>query len=308
MQLSTKLRTLAGAALVAFLLVPGLRAGAKGPASPPGMIVYVCGARLNSLCRVGVDGRNPRTLVRANSTSFYATPSLSADGTRLAYVFANRAYAADPLGRNQHLLSDGFVEAVSLRPDGQRILLLTPVRLCPGPLGCPFIGTTGTLVDWSGADAHRRPGFFAGADWLSPGRFIAISAHEPSSLLTVPAVGCCGRVFLEAARLRFGEIAVSPDGETFAVSTYATAGSSVDIYLIDRRTKAMRRFSPPARSSHNDLYYSPAWSPDGKWLVFVRQNARRPLQRMLMIARAVPGSQMVSLGVLGVQPAWGSSS
>jgi Tol biopolymer transport system component len=61
----------------------------------------------------------------------------------------------------------------------------------------------------------------------------------------------------------------SPDGSHFAFVWDGSAGQNVDIYVQTTSSSEPKRLT-----SHLWLDFSPAWSPDGKWIAFLRRSPR----------------------------------
>jgi hypothetical protein len=279
-------------------------AAVAGPAIRlPGAIVYVCGNENSALCRVAPDGTRRETLQRSPG-SYFESPSISLDGRRLAVVVGGEAYLGD--GAAAHLVKTPPAQAsrVSLRPDGKLALLLTIVRPCARQ-PCSSYGYTGTIFDSQNGQARDRPSYVSDADWLSKDHLIAIAREPDGVLLTLPASGCCGRVFLSDPRWIFLGISVSPSGETIAVSAKLRSGSGAYVLLISRRSKEVLFLRPVRQQPPFPYHYAPQWSPDGRWLVMVEL---RPGQDrgLLVVARAIPNAAISRIGVAGSSPTWGS--
>jgi hypothetical protein len=114
-RIGVKLLAVAGAA-AAFVL---------SPAPAGAVIVYVCGPN-NNLCRINSDGSGQSQLTSdaTASANEYQTPSLSQDGTKLAFVQGNAAYssAQDATGRTN--LNAGDAVLTAMRPDGGRVAVI----------------------------------------------------------------------------------------------------------------------------------------------------------------------------------------
>jgi len=191
------------------------------------------------------------------------------------------------------------VDRLSLGPDGQRLLLLNYVPICPPSRPrCEQYGFTGATVGWSGGHPTPRPSALRSVDWLSPRTLIGVSAYDRGSLLTLPLSGCCGRFFLRQSEWHFNSIAVSPDGKTVAAAAVRRIGSESAILLIVRKK---RNFDVLVKST-SAVYDHPAWSPDGRWLVFSNFG-----QGSLFVAPAVRAAHITKLPVVGSEPTWGAS-
>src|SRR6185436_1878431 len=86
-------------------------------------IVYRCGSAFENLCRFTFDGAPPAQLTSDGKPGgpLYASPSLSADGSKLAFTFGNDVFLADRDASNR---SDRFARRailVALRPDGGQV-------------------------------------------------------------------------------------------------------------------------------------------------------------------------------------------
>ncbi|MFN2469326.1 MAG: hypothetical protein ABR521_14500 [Gaiellaceae bacterium] len=218
-------------------------------------------------------------------------------------MIGTKAYVGDGAAARLTDLPAAEAERVSLRSDGQRALLLRRVRLCTRQ-PCVRYGYTGAIVDWQSGRSYERPMYVADADWLASAQLVAISGHNTRLLLTLPASGCCGRVFFADDAWIFLTLSVSPDGETVAVSAIRASGSGAYILLVSRGTKEVRLLRPLRRRPPFPYHYTPQWSPDGRWLVLVE---RRPGDEtsILAVARAVPDAPVKALGVAGSSPTWG---
>ena len=99
-------------------------------------IVYRCGNDFENLCRFTFDGARPKQLTSDGKPDgpLYTSPSLSADGTKMAFTFGNFAYTADGNAANKVQRSDRQVVLASLRPDGGKLAtieLLLNRAVCP---------------------------------------------------------------------------------------------------------------------------------------------------------------------------------
>ncbi len=127
--------------------------------------------------------------------------------------------------------------------------------------------------NWVRLTTH--PGNDVNPVWSPDGRTIAFyrSAPESDGIFLVPALGGAERKLTDAWANRFGFgshtwIHWSPDGKWLVVSDKASAEERFSLFLLSPETGEKRRLTSPPVSVVGDC--SPAFSPDGRWLAFVR--------------------------------------
>ena len=131
------------------------------------------------------------------------------------------------------------------------------VKLVAG--GRPLRLTTNPAVD-------SRPA------WSPDDNQIAFLRRSEGSggIFLVPPIGGVERKLAESPHLRAG-LSWSPDGKFLAVSDRTSPQEPFAIFLVSVESGEKRRLtSPPAQSLAD---HSPAFSPDGRTLAFVRQSA-----------------------------------
>jgi Tol biopolymer transport system component len=69
----------------------------------------------------------------------------------------------------------------------------------------------------------------------------------------------------------FCSLSWSPDGKTLALSSRSSAEELVGIFLLPLQTRVPRRLTTPPADHRGD--FLPTFSPDGRWLAFVRDRA-----------------------------------
>jgi Tol biopolymer transport system component/DNA-binding winged helix-turn-helix (wHTH) protein len=172
---------------------------------------------------------------------------------------------------------------------------VVPLTTYPGRESQPAFSPDGNQIAfvWSGAkddntDVYVRlvdggnwvrltddPGDDVNPVWSPDGRTIAFYRSSPDGdgIFLVPALGGAERKLagVWANRFGFGShtwIHWSPDGRWLAVSDKTSAEEAFSISLLSPETGEKRRVTSPPASVVGDC--SPAFSPDGKQLAFVR--------------------------------------
>jgi Tol biopolymer transport system component/DNA-binding winged helix-turn-helix (wHTH) protein len=120
-----------------------------------------------------------------------------------------------------------------------------------------------------------HPGDDVNPVWSPDGRTIAFyrSAADGDGIFVMPALGGAERKLASvwANRFGFGSHAWlhwSPDGKWLVVSDKASSEEPFSLFLLSPETGEKRRLTSPPASIIGDC--SPAYSPDGKTLAFVR--------------------------------------
>jgi Tol biopolymer transport system component len=132
------------------------------------------------------------------------------------------------------------------------------------------------LVDggnWVRLTSH--PGDDVNPVWSPDGRTIAFyrSTNDGDGVFLIPSLGGAERKLSETWANRFGFgthtwLHWSPDGKWLVLSDKASAQEPFGLYLLSPETGERRRLTSPPASVIGDC--SPAFSPDGKLLAFVR--------------------------------------
>jgi hypothetical protein len=255
-------------------------------AAPAGaVIVYTCGA---NLCRINSNGSNRVQLTtdgQPGTSMVYGGPSLSRNGTKLAFVFNNQVIVsnANATGRGTPFASTAFVAL--MRPDGGQVAEIeetfstVPFQVCTYNLdgtgrNCPY-GTSS--AGWA-PDNNLLISVSAGAP-----NFEREICHEPQN--NPPCADDPAHNLYDPA--------VSPNGSTLAVTVADGSAVSGHIALYNYATGQFERNLTMGTADEH-----PTWSADGKEVAFQRGN-----QIYVIGAAAAPGSE--HLLTTGTEPTWG---
>lgn len=292
-----------------WLLIALLLATASPAAAEESFIVYACGDGYANLCRIQPDGSGPRTLTSDGQRggSVYTAPSLSRDGTRLAFNFANKTYVTDgdPMRRGEAVAQNATL--VALRPDGNWLATTETFpeqTMVPGPTGPTFFSTftpfiiTYNLTTAQRSMTRRLPGTLAwsGERIVSSGQ--ATPTKRQTLCLLKPDNVTCERQLAEDTSRDLLDPAVSPDASLLAVAACAQPKrAACNLALYGMATGARLR---DTTAGPDDTL--PAWSPDGASLVFTRGG-----DLFVVAADGAPGSERLLVRG-GRQPTWGGSA
>ena len=104
-----------------------------------------------------------------------------------------------------------------------------------------------------------------GLAWSPDGRSLAFNRRGANGgIFTIPALGGPERKLTDLS----GEFDWSPDGEMLAIVDRPTPDSTSQIILLTIASGATRILTTPPSGYHGDR--SPAWSPDGRAIAFIR--------------------------------------
>jgi serine/threonine-protein kinase len=212
----------------------------------------------------------PRVLIGqtapvTNDPGLEIDPALSPDGSLLAYAvgpqFATRIYVRQTLGGRPVPVGDSGgpgQRGPRWSPDGHRILYVVNSRVMVVPaLG----GQAQQLVQ------HRD--VVTGADWSPDGKQVAFTAGD--SLYSIPSDGGAARAI--AAVNEAHSPAWAPNGRSIALvagnSAYVTAELYGNLAVSNLMVVSAEGGRAIPVTEGGWMNMSPAWSPDGRWLLFV---------------------------------------
>jgi WD40-like Beta Propeller Repeat len=276
------------------VLAMGLVAPAAAVASAS-VIIYGCAP---NLCRVNPDGTGMTQLTgdgQSGTSMAYGAPSLSRDGTKLAFAFNNHIFVSDVNANNRSapFATTGLIAL--MRPDGGQLAELEQTLTNPPIQLCTY------NLDGSGRSClYSTPS----AGWAPDNNLListqpGLASNEQICHVSVIANQPCSDVRADDPANDLYDPAVSPDGSTLAVTVAGGIGGSVTghIALYNYVTGQFERnLTSDTADDH------PAWSPDGSQIAFDRGSSI-----YVTDAGGAPGSEH-QLVALGNSPTWGNAT
>jgi WD40 repeat protein len=284
-------------------------------AAPAGAasIVYVCGS---NLCRI--DPKKPKHVTRLTRDGVakgpvYRSPGLSTDGRTLAFIKGRELYTANRNARATHKLE--AADLAWLSPNGRLVAFVrsTTVIIDPGIFPCcrpPVYGMVPYLFvrDPTQNEAQTLARATITAGWLRDRIMIASSREGGSGpvpddvCLTVPpgADGVCERTIASDGTQTLSAPTASPDGRYLAAVAEPWSDAQ-DYHQTFEGSIAL--FDPNTGTHLHDLTTGPsdsqpAFSPDGKQIVFSRG-------KDIYVVK-VSGGSARRLRKGGADPTWGA--
>lgn len=279
--------------LTGCLSIAALAAAPAAGGATASFIVYRCGDRhsaseRDNLCRVDADGRGHRRLTRDGhaGTGAYSEPSLSRDGTRLAFTFNYQLHTSKLPPRRRRPLGGTSVQDVSMSPDGRRIAFIDYDSLDEHN---PYDHWSLFTVGFGGEHRSRRRSLPRAADWLFGRPLVETAdARRGRPLCQLAATGTrCSRVIHPNLRGRLTDPAVAPGGKRMAVRVDSTG---IALYGLPRG-RFLRYLVA------DNVAEGPTWSPDGEAVAYSSAGIVKVVN-----ARRRPFSQGVASGDM---PTWG---
>jgi hypothetical protein len=252
-------------------------------------LIYGCAP---NLCRVSPDGTGGAPLtIDGSAGAPYGAPSLSRDGSKLAFVEGTQLFVSDANAQNRVGPISNFAFGAYMRPDGGQLADIEDFQ--PGFAVCTF------NLDGGGRNC---PYGTASAGWAPDNGLLAsISAGAPSfnkQICHLAAAGgqTCADVRANDPANDLYDPAVSPDGSTLAVTVGGGVGGSVSGHIA-LYNYATGQFERNLTAGTADEF--PAWSPDGSRIAFQRGGSI-----YVTGAGDAAGSEH-QLVANGTQPTWG---
>lgn len=218
-------------------------------------------AQADSLRAAGLT--EPEMLTEAGRTTGW--PRFSPDGSRIA--FAQVTGRDDPHtalieadGRVRHLAKRTGAGPIAWRPDGEEIVTSQLESIDPYRLFHDLYA-----VDLAGDQDRLTHGTrLAEPDVRRDGRMVAVrGGGEWNALVTTDDEGRVLRALAESTSgVNWANPRWSPDGTRIAVARWLTGGR-YDVVVMDTAGRIVRELT-----SDRALDLTPAWSPDGRYVVF----------------------------------------
>lgn len=266
------------------------------PAAHADRIAFECGApSFQNICAVAPDGSARETLfdgATGQGQDRYGSPSLSADGTKLAYTYKGQAYVKNfATGTTAGPeLSQGSVLVTRMRADGAFLALgqFSDGNVClyaTDLTGRHCVGRSGSF------------GFAANGDILADTTVAPDYRSAICRLPIAPADGLsgCHGIVLQDTSQNLADATTSPDGRLIAVTRSTTLAAPGRIAIFDAASGLLLN----EVSSGPDAF--PAWSPDSASVVFDRANGGGV---WIASATGAPGAERLVVAD-GRSPTWG---
>lgn len=300
-----------------MLAAAGLGAAAAPAGADDGWIFSVCAPQL---CRVDGDGKDRRTITTdgLNLLSF-GNPSGSRDGRVLAYDSPGRpigepmaTWVFRPGEAAGPRLLDPVANLVDLTPDGSRALVVQSrwYERDGGPQVCTIstadggdrrclVRTAGTgFSDYAGSDL-----LLGSYDPLPPDLpFLPEGTHRLDTIVEGTADGRVTRTVAAVPGYGLVDPELSPDGRFVVATALQRLGQAGRIVVLDHATGDVVRWLSRETEPGYGTDDAPAWSPDGRRIVFHRQDPGYDEALYVIDADGAVGSER-RVGS-GTRPVW----
>ncbi len=282
-------------ALILAALGPLAAVAALAPAALGSELVGLCDG---DLCAVTEAGAVAPLTSDAAAAGAYSWPSLSRDGSVLAYIRGGTPYRAGRRGADPApVLQTTDAEAISVSPDGRSFLIRTFAISDDFDFSwtLALAGELGPR-SWSSAWEFAEPGWSGGRPLVTgPGADdLSSVVCRPPVAPSGPAPGC-GPPVAQAPDAALSHPAGTADGRVVVAAATAAASDERRIVAFDATTGA-----PLRTLSAGPFDSSPSLSPDGTEVAFTRGDDT------WVVPLAGGPERLLARGV--VDAAWGGSA
>jgi Tol biopolymer transport system component/DNA-binding winged helix-turn-helix (wHTH) protein len=218
---------------------------------------------------------------------------------------------------------------VARRIPESAVVRITPITSYPGDEREPSLSPDGRQVafSWGGENGENRdiyvamvgeqnpmrltsdPAQDAWPAWSPNGRQIAFIRRQPGFEADIMLVPALGGPQTKLREIRLGEyvtgpvLAWTPDGKQLCFTSEVGPAGHHRLFLLTIESGTVRQILPAEDNSFGD--WSPAISPDGKWLAFAR--FEHPLNSKLLLQRLsrdlTPEGRQIVVKDAGINPA-----
>jgi Tol biopolymer transport system component len=254
-------RTAAAMSIAAVGALGAVSAQASGPAASATHLYYACG---NNLCAATMTGSQASGVshltTNGTASARYTSPSISRDGSRLAFIYGNTVYdvSGSTTARNLHV---NTALIALMRPDGGKVAAINEQQEAGGSL-VPYL----VDVNFNGTGYENVSRYAITAGWMGTNllRDDDDTAHQSICIVRI-SNGTCGRDVAVDPSRDLWDPAVSPNGSLVAATSAPPGGVRGRISLYSASTgHFVRNVTTGATDSH------PTWSPNGKTIAFSR--------------------------------------
>jgi Tol biopolymer transport system component len=250
------------------------------------VLVYSCGTAFENLCQINPDGSGRGRLTsdgRSAPSRRYASPSLSRDGSKLAYLRGYELFVLNrSTGRKTGPISKQ-AELARISADGRKVgdlenfVSVESLAVCTFAIsgqGRECVGTTGSF-GFAGED-RVLASVSAGAEF---------NYDKGICVLALDGSGCERYVVSDAAH-DIWDPAVSPNGRLLAATLAAKSEVEGSIVIYEYPTgRLVRQLTAGPHDS------APVWSSDGSRLAFARNASSASASIYTIAANGRPGDE-----------------